>query len=192
MEAAGLAHVGALIGVRARVFGEGRALRGGVGAPVTLIPLVEGVPPDHVRLELVVCQGGESALGAAEGLGEGLPIRVALVFGCQVLDEVEFLGVHHGTPTTLMHGLLAAVVLEVRSDGGAGLEALGTDGTDAALLGDVRGRVLHQGTLEGAAEGAKLALGQGPNLVFFPEVQGDLVQGAEAPGALGATVRRDL
>lgn len=81
VEATCLTHVGALLGVCAGVLGECCLLCGGVGAQVTFEGLVQCVAPDDVCLEFVVSQGGEGTLGALQGLGEWLPLRIALVLG---------------------------------------------------------------------------------------------------------------
>lgn len=61
-----------------------------------------------------------------------------------MLHQVKLLTVHHGAEFTFIHHLLAAVAPQMSADCGARFEGLTTDCTDTPLLGDVRGRVLHQ------------------------------------------------
>ena len=55
----------------------------------------------NVCLEFVVGQSGEDTLWALQGLGEWLSFWVTLVFGGQVLHQVELLTVHHRAESTL-------------------------------------------------------------------------------------------
>lgn len=63
------------------------------------------------------------------------------------LSSVLWLSVCLCHSAYLVHDLLPTVVLEVGAHSGTGFEGLATDGTHAALLGDVAGCMLHQGAL---------------------------------------------
>lgn len=103
-----------------------------------------------------------------------------------MLNKIKFLAVHHWTGVTLVHNLFPEMYPEMGFNCGACLELLAAYCAYVVVFCYVGGGMFNQCSLQGAIKITQLTFDYSSNLMFFPEMQSELIQCLKASGAVRA------